>query len=516
MAETSIGKLNVKIAADASGFQNVLARSEKQLSAFAAKAASPFTMGLGIGALAGNPLASLLGPIQQIADKIPGLERFQIFLDPTKHAAAMEKVKDDTLEIARAAQSLNIDPQFLKALRVTAGPLEDQLMPGLRRLIIAQGQLRKGGEEALTTGGRSATTMLEKWGFDPQEIANLTSEQWILKFADQVKAAKDPSEQFAMVTDLMGRKMGALTPVFAQGSAAIKKWLDVVKELGIDSPEQVALAKTIAAMKKIHELRMEAIRDKEFERVGGMRMIAIQEMGEAEGLGGWLKGFLRFTQTFPAKGFPFGGLASLAIPRLAEPEALKKQREAAEAFAAAAGVPPEMVEIRTAADDAADAIERMNKALDDQVEIARLTKDGWGDVAHQIIELTHLMSQGGLAADAMVILDRLAGVQAGKDAEKAAKDLQHFTDQVMSKASGLSSSPFAAAAMAGSREAADAFNRQSKQGGVGDLVLDVQQILALMKKPAVSPEMQQNIRDAWTELQKLNQNLGQIEPVLNP
>lgn len=510
MAKASIGELNVKIAADAKGFHNVIAQSEKALSIFAAKAAAPFAIGFGAAGAITHPIETILGPIEKLMDIIPGLEKFTFFFDPAKYSAAMKEVQENTMELARAAERLDIDPQFLKALRLTAGPLADSLEPALLKLLRFQGELRMGGEDVLSAGGRKAMTIAEKWGFDPQEIANLTSEELLLKFADQLAAVESPAERTAMAMDILGKSGAKLAGVFAKGSEGIEKWRDTLKEMGIDPKEMIGMAKLVSYLEKLEKLEAEAVKNAEFMRSGGPRAVARLGMAQAGSMSEYLSQFGHYLDTFTFLKGALRGAFGVSLPDVGPNPRFEKMLELGQKMAEA---PEVILPQETDADRATAAIEKLNDALDEQAELLRLTELGWGGVERQVLDLSRAVMAGGDVFAAMEVLDRLAGVAAGKEAERQAKDLERLTSQITGKVAGLGGSragAFAPVAVAGSNEAAAAFNREWTSGGGGDLILTVEQILDLMKKPALSPEMQERIRTAATELQKLN---GKLNPV---
>lgn len=506
MAGKSIGELNVKILADSKQFFNEIGRAEKSLTQFAAKVASPFSFGAGaIGGLAGlvsAPIGMLTGSIGKFIEQIPGMDEFEMFFNPAKYAAAMKEVKEGTYELARAASLLNIDPQFLKALRMTAGPLQDDLMPAMQRLLAFQGEIRKGGEDALSAGGRGAKGIAEKWGFDPQELANLTSEQLLLKFADQLKEVGSQSERVRMAMDVLGKSGAKLTNVFAQGSESIQKWLDLVKEAGVGSPELVAVTKAVKMLEKLHALEVEGMKAQEYMRTGVISDFYAAKLEMAPTLSDdWFKYMsLYLSSRMPTLGVP-----------MKMPEELRKRIEAIKEIAE----PPEVdLAEETAADKANAAIQKMNEDLDEQRQLLRYTNEGWAGFEKQIMAVQKAFDAGADPAQAQLLLDRLAGLRDRARAGEREKSVADFEKRIMAEMRAGGGGPrFAPVDLAGSAAAAADFNRQWAGGGETPLDAAIKRVTDKMDENKFDEQTRTNIRNAAMELEKLNRKLNPIGAV---
>ena len=85
-----------------------------------------------------------------------------------------------------------------------------------------------------TKAGENMAEKFAKYGLSVKDAAGETKtlEQMILDISDAMAKSKTPGEKLTMITDLLGTRAAKLVPIFGDGSAALKKYMEDADKFG--------------------------------------------------------------------------------------------------------------------------------------------------------------------------------------------------------------------------------------------------------------------------------------------
>lgn len=519
MARRSIGELVAIVSADTEQFNKNISDVEKQLTGLGKLAASPLTFGLGamsgIGGVFGS-VESFARPLSNLFKELPGPDDWAHLLDPEKANRAFSELKDSLVELGRESAKLGLDPQVLRGIRELASGDAEAAEKAIGKLMVTIGQ-----------GTDETVQKLARWGLSWEELRASTPEELLGKIADAYKALDDPLDQAAMRFDLASKSGAGLHKVLAGGSEAIDKYIESIKKLGIATPRQIVGAEMIHQVEKEEKLQYHGYTAEAFERYGMARMMYAMQRESAEGLlddkfwEGVAGGFMTYLDA------ALGTRSHLPPSRIAEfnrrVAEKNKAKPTAEEIANRMAAEAEAAEADRrlkAIDDANDSILKVNDSLAEQARILRLTEQGWAGFERQVMQVEDAVAAGGDFEQAMQTMDRLAEMAQQKKAKKEAEDYEKSVADIQRQIEakirgGARVSEFAPTALLGSQEYAQALNRS--MGFTAPAQVDVSGSLAAiaeqLKKPALSPELQDRIRTVAIEVKKFNDNLKVQGPV---
>lgn len=301
--------------------------AQRRLTTFAAKAASPVGYASKIASLTTGMVSGPVGVATAAASTIGGLldPISAHLIDPHKYQEAMDRSVDRTKDLVREAKRLDFEPQFLRALRMAAGPDAEAVEKGVLKLTRTLGEAKMGGELSELAGNRGAAGKFTRWGLDPDALSKMSNEGVLRAVADRYREIGDRGMQAAMGFDLMGKGASAFHNVLSKGSAGIDTWLTKIKELGVYSGEQIALLDELVKLRKEHDLKVEAAEQNAMGRYGlhqkQMELLRLDNPitsskyweGVSGGFGNW------FNRTFTGEAMPGEGVGgAIAKANVAE------------------------------------------------------------------------------------------------------------------------------------------------------------------------------------------------------
>ena len=130
--------------------------------------------------------------------------------------------------IAELAAQTGASTKALQAYKFIAlenGVSNEQMQKGFAQLTKRLGEAKLGSDK-----------MIEAFaavGISGSQLANLTTDQAMLRIADALSKIEDPAKRAALETQLFGKAGQALDPILTQGSAAIAEQTRKLEELGV-------------------------------------------------------------------------------------------------------------------------------------------------------------------------------------------------------------------------------------------------------------------------------------------
>jgi hypothetical protein len=281
MAKTEVGSLSVRLTASATEFEKVIDGAQRRLVSFAAGAASPITFGSKIATMigasaggAGGIVAAAAGSIAKVIDPMSA----RIF-DTEKMQAGMDAVIERTVTLAREAKKLDFTPQFLGAMKMSAGPDADAAITAIKRLERNLGEAVAGGN-AESRNGQTSHDKFKRWGMDPVALSKMSSEDAFIAVGKRLSELHDHLAEAAMGFDLLGKSSAESIEAIKNFATDAEKSLGTIKELGLYNPEMVHLSRAAAKMEREHKARVAAYDAKEFGAWGAAKMEGEMKMKE--------------------------------------------------------------------------------------------------------------------------------------------------------------------------------------------------------------------------------------------
>lgn len=130
--------------------------------------------------------------------------------------------------IAELAAQTGASTKALQAYKFIAlenGVSNEQMQKGFAQLTKRLGEAKLGSDK-----------MIEAFaavGISGSQLANLTTDQAMLRISDALSKIEDPAKRAALETQLFGKAGQALDPILTQGSAAIAEQTRKLEELGV-------------------------------------------------------------------------------------------------------------------------------------------------------------------------------------------------------------------------------------------------------------------------------------------
>jgi hypothetical protein len=228
----SIGKLAVKLEADAAAFERgldaALRKAERFGKGVGRVLTSPLSSASKALSLPGAGLGGLATGITQGLQGIPliGSTLAAIPLSGASLHRWLQAEIDDMSSLSKQATRLGVSLDELSAIQILAGSSAEALERGMLHFRSVLGQAALGSEEA--------QKKFERLGLDWKQLIDKSPAQAMGQIGDKLKGFRSEAVRAALAAELFGEKATAqMLPALEKGTAGLQAALDKVHRFGL-------------------------------------------------------------------------------------------------------------------------------------------------------------------------------------------------------------------------------------------------------------------------------------------